>query len=195
MIGLPVPRRPPATPGPGPRCGACRGARRFPSPGWPTCLGGRSVFFGGWSPGLLVSETGSWPAAVLDECATTSPTGRPATSGRPASRSASARRMTSFTGACTRPCASGSRRDQAGQVTGAIPLGSPDCPCTSTASPPGQEDLIKFEAPLAVQGRAPRVRVLPLQQVQLGAADHEGGPRRGRRSRRRRHEEAVDGRA
>jgi GMC oxidoreductase len=33
------------------------------------CLGGRSVFWGGWSPRLLDSETGPWPQAVLDDLA------------------------------------------------------------------------------------------------------------------------------
>jgi hypothetical protein len=31
------------------------------------CLGGRSVFWGGWSPRLLDSETAAWPKAVLDD--------------------------------------------------------------------------------------------------------------------------------
>ena len=31
------------------------------------CLGGRSVFWGGWSPRILDSETGPWPQAVLDD--------------------------------------------------------------------------------------------------------------------------------
>ncbi|HSQ04578.1 MAG TPA: GMC oxidoreductase, partial [Burkholderiales bacterium] len=37
-------------------------------PGLAYCLGGRSVFWGGWSPRLLDSETvGTWPTAVLDD--------------------------------------------------------------------------------------------------------------------------------
>jgi hypothetical protein len=31
------------------------------------CVGGRSIFWGGWSPRLLDSETTSWPAAVLGD--------------------------------------------------------------------------------------------------------------------------------
>lgn len=31
------------------------------------CVGGRSIFWGGWSPRLLDSETVSWPKAVLDD--------------------------------------------------------------------------------------------------------------------------------
>ena len=37
-------------------------------PGLAYCLGGRSVFFGGWSPRFLDSETPlAWPAAMLSE--------------------------------------------------------------------------------------------------------------------------------
>jgi len=31
------------------------------------CIGGRSIFWGGWSPRLLDSETATWPQAVLDD--------------------------------------------------------------------------------------------------------------------------------
>ena len=31
------------------------------------CIGGRSIFWGGWSPRLLDSETVAWPKAVLDD--------------------------------------------------------------------------------------------------------------------------------
>ena len=31
------------------------------------CIGGRSIFWGGWSPRLLDSETVTWPQAVLDD--------------------------------------------------------------------------------------------------------------------------------
>ena len=48
-------------------------------------------------------------------------------------------------------------------------------------------------APGRAEPRAP-LRVLPDQQVQLDAADDAGEPRRGPRCRRRRREEAVDGR-
>ena len=38
-------------------------------PGLAYCLGGRSIFWGGWSPELLVAETPAavWPQVVLDE--------------------------------------------------------------------------------------------------------------------------------
>jgi len=36
-------------------------------PGLAYCLGGRSLFFGGWSPELLEAETTTWPAAVLND--------------------------------------------------------------------------------------------------------------------------------
>src|SRR5215831_891120 len=41
----------------------------IPFPGLAYCLGGRSVFWGGWSPRLLDSETPNtaWPQAVLDD--------------------------------------------------------------------------------------------------------------------------------
>jgi choline dehydrogenase-like flavoprotein len=38
-------------------------------PGLAYCVGGRSIFWGGWSPRLLAAETpaGRWPSAVLDD--------------------------------------------------------------------------------------------------------------------------------
>jgi len=42
---------------------AWHSATRFP--GLAYCLGGRSLYFGGWSPRLLPAETAIWPAAVL----------------------------------------------------------------------------------------------------------------------------------
>jgi hypothetical protein len=36
-------------------------------PGIPFCLGGRSLYFGGWSPELLDSETQQWPAELMTE--------------------------------------------------------------------------------------------------------------------------------
>lgn len=36
-------------------------------PGLAYCIGGRSLFWGGWSPRLLDSETKDWPKAVLDD--------------------------------------------------------------------------------------------------------------------------------
>src|SRR6266540_2800487 len=36
-------------------------------PGLAFCIGGRSIFWGGWSPRFLDSETGPWPQAVLDD--------------------------------------------------------------------------------------------------------------------------------
>ncbi|MBW8890153.1 MAG: DUF1080 domain-containing protein [Fibrobacteres bacterium] len=39
----------------------------IPFNGLAFCVGGRSVFWGGWSPRLLDSETSPWPKAVLDD--------------------------------------------------------------------------------------------------------------------------------
>lgn len=36
-------------------------------PGLAFCIGGRSIFWGGWSPRLLDSETPTWPQAVLND--------------------------------------------------------------------------------------------------------------------------------
>ncbi len=36
-------------------------------PGLAYCIGGRSLWWGGWSPRLLESETTAWPKAVLDQ--------------------------------------------------------------------------------------------------------------------------------
>jgi hypothetical protein len=51
----------------------------IPFPGLAYCLGGRSIFWGGWSPRLLDSElpTNVWPKAVLDDLTPTKlPDGR-----------------------------------------------------------------------------------------------------------------------
>src|SRR5712691_4576307 len=46
-------------------------------PGLAYTLGGRSLFFGGWAPELLESETSTWPAGVLGELRNPLPDGRP----------------------------------------------------------------------------------------------------------------------
>src|SRR5262245_25143613 len=54
---------------------------RSPVPGGFTglayCVGGRSVFFGGWAPELLEAETTTWPLAVLNDLRNPRPDGSP----------------------------------------------------------------------------------------------------------------------
>lgn len=39
----------------------------LPNAGLAFCIGGRSLWWGGWSPRLLDAETATWPAAVLND--------------------------------------------------------------------------------------------------------------------------------
>ena len=52
----------------------------------------------------------------------------------------------------------------AGDVTGAVPLDSPDLPLHLDGVPAGKEEIAKLEAPLAVQGRAPRSGFFPINK-------------------------------
>src|SRR4051812_1490895 len=126
---------------------------RFGFPGLAYCVGGRSIFFGGWSPELLEAETLQWPASVLTELRT------PATGYfRQASKQIGTNVSNDFiSGELHRAL-----RQQlfaginGGAVPAAIPLAT--LPLTidvPSSTPPAVRNLMKLEAPLAVQSRAP----------------------------------------
>lgn len=131
-------------------------------PGLAYCVGGRSIFFGGWSPQLLDAETASWPPSVVT-----------------ALRTSSAASPSYFRQACeqigtnvTNDYIHGSLHTAlrqrlfdvitANQVANAIPLA--ELPLHLDEVPAGEEDLHKLEAPLAVQARPPRSGYFPFNK-------------------------------
>jgi len=125
---------------------------RFGFPGLAYCVGGRSIFFGGWSPQLLDAETTLWPATVMNEL-------------RVAPgyfRQASQQIGTNVTNDFIDGSLHRAMRQQlfdginGGQVTDAIALAT--LPLTidvPNGTPPATRNLLKLEAPLAVQSRTP----------------------------------------
>ncbi len=57
-------RRPPIPELLGISCGGCRGAVTPSSPALAYCVGGKSVYWGGWCPTLTSNDLGNWPAAT-----------------------------------------------------------------------------------------------------------------------------------
>lgn len=116
-----------------------------PFTGLAYCLGGRSIYFGGWSPRFLDAETRDWPAAVVadlekryfEEAAVQ--IGTSSTNDFIFGPLHTALRQQLFDGL------------QANQVAGAIPLA--DLPLHLHDIPAAERDLAKLEAPLAVESR------------------------------------------
>src|SRR6266567_10111 len=135
-------------------------------PGLAYCIGGRSLFWGGWSPQLLDAEMAQWPANVVNDLDNPAPPDRPKSYFRQASEQIGvtvtndfifgplheALRQLLFAGITRNPTA----------VTDAIPLGQ--LPPHLDGVPAGQDDLFKLEAPLAVQGRPPHAGFFPLNK-------------------------------
>jgi hypothetical protein len=147
-----------------------------PFPGLAYCLGGRSLFFGGWSPQLLDEEMPTaanapsrWPQAVVDDlnnryfAESAAQIGTEETNDFIFGSLQNALRLTLFSGVNN------------GAIADAIPLGNlPDHPVLRSnpnagaatlrellGNPPGAaglsvqelKNLLKLEAPLAVQGQ------------------------------------------
>jgi choline dehydrogenase-like flavoprotein len=116
-------------------------------PGLAYCVGGRSLFWGGWSPQLLDAEMpdGVWPAAVKGDLQTrffreaSEQIGVTETNDFIVGELQTALRQRLF------DAVTGNK------VTGAIPLA--EVPSHLDGVPVGQEDISKLEAPLAVQCR------------------------------------------
>jgi choline dehydrogenase-like flavoprotein len=161
VLGLNVPG--PATNDPGPR-GEVWGlpwltnvARGFP--GLAYCLGGRSIFFGGWSPRFLDSEVPAvWPAAMVTDL----------TNDGGYFDQAAAQIGTDVTNDFIFGPMHTALRAQlraaidSNAVSDAIPLAQ--LPSTLANVPAGQANLLKLEAPLAVQARAPRSGFFPFNK-------------------------------
>jgi choline dehydrogenase-like flavoprotein len=128
-------------------------------PGLAYCIGGRSVFFGGWSPRFLDSELPpAWPAGIV---AALTPAGG-------YFDQAADQIGTSVTNDFIFGPMHESMRAQLRQgidgnaVSDAIPLAQ--LPLHLTGVPAGQENLFKLEAPLAVQAQAPRSGFFPINK-------------------------------
>jgi choline dehydrogenase-like flavoprotein len=167
-----------------------------PFPGLAYCIGGRSIYWGGWSPELLPSElpASDWPAEVIqDLTATTLPDGFPGYF-----RQASAQIGTTETNdfifgdlhrALREQLAKGMNGGNI-QMTDVMPPGSlPDHPAVRYApAPPSATELaallgrpvngapidmqaardeLKLEAPLAVQGRSGHAGFFPFNKFSV----------------------------
>ncbi|PYQ64471.1 MAG: hypothetical protein DMF53_07400 [Acidobacteria bacterium] len=116
-----------------------------PFPGLAYCVGGRSVFFGGWSPQLLDAETTAWPAEVMADlngryfAEAAEQIGTDTTNDFIHGELHTALRKQIFDGIT------------AGKVPAAIPL--PELPLHLAGIPPAKQNLMKLEAPLAVQSQ------------------------------------------
>ncbi|HEY9601551.1 MAG TPA: hypothetical protein V6C85_08075 [Allocoleopsis sp.] len=127
-------------------------------PGLAYCMGGRSLFFGGWSPQLLDTETPTslWPSTVLAELNSqyfrqaSEQIGTNATNDFIYGSLHEALRQVLFQGI------------NSNKVTDAIPLAQ--LPLHLDDVPPGQENLFKLEAPLAVQSNTPRSGFFPFNK-------------------------------
>ncbi len=133
-------------------------------PGLAYCAGGRSLFWGGWSPQLLESETpvDVWPSAVLDDLRGAG--GLPSYFAQAAEQIGVTETNDFVFGAMHRAL----RKQlfdgvQAGIVSDAIPLAElPLAPLKRDSKVPLDEQ--KLEAPLAVQGRPPRSGFFPFNK-------------------------------
>jgi choline dehydrogenase-like flavoprotein len=126
-------------------------------PGIPFCLGGRSLYFGGWSPELLESETRTWPADLLADLRRRSDT-------QPGYfQQASEQIGTNVTNDYIRGPFHETLRQQLFETLDQIPnvYALAELPqhldqAQIDATPPEKREQLKLEAPLAVQGAGPR---------------------------------------
>ena len=141
-------------------------------PGLAYALGGRSLFFGGWSPRLLPSELpAAWPAAVTNDL------NGPLAGGAPGYFAQAAAQIgTDVTNDFIFGPLHEALRAQlkqgidAGNVTDAIPLAQ--LPLTLINVPPAPGRSLQIGSAARCPGRAAARRLLPLQQVFERAADH-----------------------
>src|SRR5262249_60015498 len=132
-------------------------------PGLAYCVGGRSVFFGGWSPELLPGETTRWPNAVLNDLRNPGAGGAPSYF-RQASEQIGVTKTNDFIQgelhtALRQMLFAGIN---GGQVTDAIPLNQ--LPLHLDGVPAGQGGIPKLEAPLAVEASGPRSGFFPFNK-------------------------------
>jgi len=126
-------------------------------PGLAYCVGGRSLFFGGWSPQLLDAEMSDrWPAAVVTDLnnqyfnEASQQIGTDVTNDFIDGPLHRALRQQLFDGI------------NSNKVSEAIPL--LELPLHLSGVPANEKNVAKLEAPLAVQGRPPRAGFFPLNK-------------------------------
>jgi hypothetical protein len=141
-------------------------------PGLAYCLGGRSVFWGGWSPQLLTAERPTaagphhpnlWPAQLVDELEKPLPNGDPGYFRQAAEQIGTTQTNDFIHG----PLHTALRRQlfegvNNGLVTDAVPFA--EIPQLLDGVPSGKEDLFKLEAPLAVEASPPRSGFFPFNK-------------------------------
>jgi hypothetical protein len=134
-------------------------------PGLAYCLGGRSIFFGGWSPQLLDAEMppASWPNAVVLELRDPLPDGS-SSYFRQASEQIGTTESNDFIFGEMHIALRQQLFDgiTSGKLTEAVPLA--EMPLHLDGVPAGEQDIAKLEAPLAVQGRPPRSGFFPINK-------------------------------
>jgi choline dehydrogenase-like flavoprotein len=120
------------------------------------CLGGRSLYWGGWAPQLLDEELAEWPAAAVSDLdaiyfrEAAEQTGVTETNDFISGAMHLALRQRLFDGL------------DAGKVNEAIALS--DLPLHLDNIPAQDQDINKLEAPLAVQASAPRPGFFPFNK-------------------------------
>lgn len=134
-------------------------------PGLAYCIGGRSVFFGGWSPQLLPAEMppGVWSAVVISELQNPLSDGSPSYF-RQAAEQTGVTQSNDFIFGALHTALRQRLFDgiTSGKVTGAIPLA--ELPLHLDNVPASKREVSKLEAPLAVQGQPPRPGFFPLNK-------------------------------
>lgn len=137
-------------------------------PGLAYCVGGRSLYWGGWSPQLLPAELPTngvplpWPQAVVDELTTL-----PGEDGyfRQASVQIGVSESNDFIFGELHEVLRQQLFDGYATVQNAVPLDELDLHLDVPADMSAQDkDRLKLEAPLAVQGRAPRAGFFPFNK-------------------------------
>lgn len=137
-------------------------------PGLAYCLGGRSVYWGGWSPQLLATEMPlsgvplPWPQPVVNDLASL-----PGDDGyfRQASIQLGVNESNDFIFGELHNALRTQLFNGYATVSNAVPLDQLDLHLDVPATTSSQEKaLLKLEAPLAVQGRAPRAGYFPFNK-------------------------------
>jgi choline dehydrogenase-like flavoprotein len=137
-------------------------------PGLAYCLGGRSIFWGGWSPELLEAETPTdvWPKSVLDELRLASPIPGDLPYFHQAAEQIGVTETNDFVFGVLHEALRQQIFD--GVNAGSVPLAVPfaDLPLHLDPVPLNVPDpnVLKLEAPLAVQGAPPRSGFFPFNK-------------------------------
>lgn len=134
-------------------------------PGLAYCLGGRSIYFGGWSPQFLDSElpANRWPASVITALKGPSPDGSAGYFTQAAQQIGTNATNDFISGPMHTALRAQLRAGIDNALIGdAIPLAQ--LPLHLDGVPAGQQDLFKLEAPLAVQASPPRSGFFPFNK-------------------------------